>query len=119
MTTLSAEKIIYQHLLTFDPGDTLNGSLYLGEPINGVSESRTSSAIDSMREEGIWSDEPSRRVPEEFRQAYNEQLEFVDCASYEEGQFIIARFDHPKFPSSNQRWDSWMSFFDQRYSRDR
>jgi hypothetical protein len=32
-------------------------------------------------------------------------------------EFLVARFDHPKFPSDTARWEGWLAFLDERHSR--
>jgi hypothetical protein len=110
--------VIDNHELTFDPGDPLNGSLYLCQ-----GQDHTSTGLDSviaaLRAAQLWSDDEPKRVPDEQRAAYKEQLQFVEAVTYSlpDGTLLIARFDHAKFPSDQSRWDSWKDAFDASYAR--
>ena len=104
--------IIDQHELSFDPGDKRNGSLYLGVSRAGGSTLDVAATIAALRAAGLWSEAEPRTVPDEHRQAYKDQLVLVDSARHGGPQgFIIARFDHPKFPSDAERWQAWRAFF--------
>ncbi len=110
--------IIDGYDLTFDPGDSLNGSLY-------VCTVRDSLAVDpspmltALRKADLWSTDDEKRVADDQRQAYKDGLEFVGAIAYraESEHFVIARFDHPKFPSDSKRWQAWINFFDGGYER--
>ena len=117
--TPKQDDFIDGHNLTFDPGDKLNGSLYLAEPFNTQSGICREEIISAMRSAQLWSDADPKQVPDGQRQAYKDQLELVDAIRYQtdQGQFSIARFDHPKFPSDDGRWSDWQRFFDARYTR--
>lgn len=112
------ETIIENYDLTFDPGDKLNGSLYLCTP-RGAADTRPEPWVDELRAAGLWSAEPARQVPDEQRQAYKEGLIFVAAIVYAAGQghVVLTRFDHPKFPSSSDRWEAWVDFCDVRHER--
>lgn len=113
---LDKASIIDQHDLTFDPGDKRNGSLYLGVARDGSSTLDVALTLGALRAAGLWSDSDAKTVPDEHRQAYKDQLTLVDSARFGGPQgFIIARFDHPKFPSDAARWDAWRSFFTQHH----
>jgi hypothetical protein len=121
MTTPSMTKewIIDKHVLTFDPGDPRNGSLYIGEPLLSDSGIFLAHVLDDLRAATLWSSQPEKQVPDAHRAAYREQLELIEAIGYrtDGGEFLIARFDHPKFPSDAGRWQSWCAFFDERYTR--
>lgn len=116
---LSKDQIIDQHVLTFDPSDKANGSLYVGEPLDGSSGLHLQTELAALRAAGLWSAEPEKQVPEAHRAAYKEQLQLVGSVAYQSdgGSFIIARFDHPKFPSDAARWAAWQQHFDSRFTR--
>jgi hypothetical protein len=119
---LSKESIIDQHNLTFDAGDKANGSLYIAEPLDQSSPSKSLSAIiEKMQSVGLWSSEAVKVVPDEHRSAYKEQLELLEYVTYRDAQngvFMITRFEHPKFPSSDERWSQWQTFLDEQYKRE-
>ncbi len=118
-TTLTKEQIIDHYVLTFDPSDKRNGSLYIGEPLDGDSGLHLATTLAELRAAGLWSADPEKQVPEAHRAAYREQLIFVAATEYKNagGSFLIARFDHPKFPSDAARWNEWQAFFDARFAR--
>jgi hypothetical protein len=116
---LSKEQIINEHDLTFDPGDTLNGSLYICVPKDVQSPVDLSVLLSQMREGHIWSQDAEKSVPDEHRQAYKDQLDLNEVVEYvtDEGKLVIARFDHPKYPSDEGRWSDWRQFFDNRFEK--
>ena len=107
--------IVDDYDLAFDPGDKLNGSLYLCTP-RGSAATRPDGAIAAL-----WSEVAPKSVPDEQRQAYKDGLIFVAAIAYRAGaeHLVIARFDHPKFPSDSKRWEAWVDFFDARQERAR
>jgi hypothetical protein len=128
VNTNSKESIIDACYLAFDPADKLNGSLYLGFPITEQDQSAAEpsaemralfeSVINKMRDAGLWSNEPFSVVPDKHRQAYKDQLILKEALELEDSErialpqgAIIARFDHEKFPSNDERWQAWVSFF--------
>ncbi len=113
---LSPDEIIDHHTLTFDPGDKRNGSLYLGTPPGSGGNFDVTATLSAMRQAGLWSSTPPKTVGDDQKQAYKEQLKLVDAVEYDAG-FLVARFDHPKFPSDGARWQAWLTFFDQRHAR--
>ena len=112
--------IVDNYDLAFDPGDKLNGSLYLCTS-RGSSENPAQSWIAALQTVGLWSDTPHKSVPDEQRQAYKDGLIFVAAIAYRAGleHIVIARFDHPKFPSDTRRWEAWVDFLDARHERSR
>ena len=107
--------IIDGHDLTFDPGDKRNGSLYLGVP-RGTATFDVAGMVAALRAAGLWSDVDTKTVPDDHRQAYKDQLLLVDVASFGgDNGCLIARFDHPKFPSDAARWSDWRAFFEARF----
>lgn len=113
---LDTASIVDDYDLRFDAGDRANGSLYLcsrrGTPAPAP-------GLALLREAGLWSAEPEKLVPDEQRQAYKDGLVFVAAAAYRTGadHIVLARFDHPKFPSDAARWEAWLSLFDTAYER--
>ncbi len=101
--------LIRQTALTFDPGDKLNGSLYVCDPAGGARAAQVEWAIGRLRAAGLWSDQPPRQVQTEQKAAYEAQLRFVEACEVaaDGGELIIARFDHAKFPSSAPRFAEW------------
>ncbi len=116
---LTKETIIDRHVLAFDPSDKRNGSLYLGEPLEADSGLHLATELAALRSAGLWSTEPEKQVPDAHRAAYREQLTLVEAIVYRNagGDFLIARFDHAKFPSDAVRWAEWVAFFDARHTR--
>ena len=112
--------IVDNYQLAFDSGDKLNGSLYLGT-LRGTTANHAENWIVPLRAGGLWSDTPHKSVPDEQRQAYKEGLIFVAAIAYCAGaeHIVIARFDHPKFPSDTKRWEAWVDFLDARRERAR
>jgi len=116
---MTKDEIIDGYDLTFDPADPENGSLYLCHERNGEKDAQRDRLVGELREQALWSDTEPKQVPDEHREAYREQLEFIEAASYriDAETVTIARFDHPKFPSSATRFEQWKQTFDQRYTR--
>ena len=114
----NSASIVDLYDLTFDPGDQRNGSLYLCTP-RRASASTPDEALALLRAAGLWSETPAKTVPDEQRQAYKDGLIFVAAIAYLAGvdHLVLARFDHPKFPSDTRRWEAWVDFFDARYER--
>ncbi len=114
---MTKEDIIDRCELTFDPGDPENGSLYLCQNLDQADPDTRDRLVAELRADGMWSDAAPKQVPDEHRAAYREQLEFVAATRYDvAGQAItLARFDHPKFPSSAARFAAWNAAFENRY----
>lgn len=115
---MESNDIFENHDLTFDPGDPLNGSLYLCHPRSQASAS-PERLIETLRIAGLWSKSEPKRVHDEQRDSYKSQLKFIEGVSYfiDARKFIIACFDHPKFPSDEDRWEDWKTTFDRQYVR--
>ena len=113
------QTIIDHHELAFDAADKANGSLYICEPRGQPGVIVTTALLAELRDAGLWSEEEPRSVPDEQREAYKEQLKLIDTSVYQQAgvEFLIARFDHPKYPSDGGRWDAWTAFFDSRFER--
>jgi hypothetical protein len=114
---MTKEDIIDNCELTFDPGDPDNGSLYLCQRGDDADPATRDRLIAELRADGLWSDETPKQVPDDHRAAYREQLEFIEAARYDVAgaAITLARFDHPKFPSSAARFAGWKAAFDNRY----
>lgn len=107
------ERVIDGHRLTFDPGDAANGSLYLCHA-PGAAPETVMGRVAALRAAGLWSDAEPKHVAEDQRQAYKDQLELVAARRYETaaGPLLIARFDHPRYPSDADRWAQWRQHFE-------
>lgn len=114
---MTKEDIIDQCELTFDPGDPENGSLYLCQRTDLAEPATRDRLVAELRADGLWSDAEPKQVPDEHRAAYREQLEFVAATRYDVAgaEITLARFDHPKFPSSAARFAAWNAAFGKRY----
>ena len=97
--------------ITFDPGDKANGSLYLCDPSGGKQSQAIERAIAMLRERALWSAQDPKQVRDDQRQAYEEQLAFVEAVEVvvEGARLVITRCNHPKFPSSAERFSGWKS----------
>ena len=116
---LNPHALIDEHTLVFDPADKANGSLYLAIPSETPAALDVATCLGALRSAGLWSTAPEKEVPEAHKPAYKEQMTFVEAVTYRgsSGEFTIARFDHPKFPSDPARWAAWKTHFDQQYTR--
>jgi hypothetical protein len=111
----TTEAIIDKHELWFDTGDVLNGSLYVS-----TSDSDTRNHVISMfRKAGFWSDVPESQVLTTQKAAYKAELIYVAAAEYHviEQKLLLTRFNHPKYPSSAERWLSWLNACDATFVR--
>lgn len=95
--------------LAFDAGDKVNGSLYLCDPTNGLQRAAVEEAVSVLRARSIWSAQEVKQVRDDQRQAYEEQLVFVEAVEFPIGgaRLVMVRCDHPKFPSSSERFAAW------------
>jgi hypothetical protein len=112
---LTKEALIDLHRLSFDPGDPRNGSLYLGTPAT-IGTFDVDSAIADLRAARLWSDATPRQIADEQKPAYKAQLQLLEAVAYDAG-FVVARFDHPRFPSDASRWREWLALLDARHAR--
>jgi len=103
-------QLIYDNDLYFDGGDSANGSLYLCA-LPGTAPADVQTAIDYLRGKGLWSAAAPKQVPEAQKKAYAEQMQYVGSFSFVHGTVALtaARYDHPKFPSSDERWQAWQN----------
>ena len=62
---------------------------------------------------GLWSADPAKQVKDEQREAYATQMQFVEAVEVHVGgkTIVLARYDHPKFPSSAERFAAWKAAF--------
>ncbi len=95
--------------LTFDPGDKANGSLYLCDPSGGKQSQVIEQVIACLRERALWSSQAPKQVRDDQRQAYEEQLVFVEAVEVvvKGARLVITRCNHPKFPSNAERFSGW------------
>ena len=101
----SGAQIIYQHDLYFDGGDPANGSLYLcAEPSDDAAA--VTAAIETLRRAGLWSLAAHKQVPETQKDAYAQQMQYIESFTFA-NNLLAARYDHPKFPSSAERFALW------------
>ena len=103
----TASTVIHGTAMSFDGGDKLNGSLYLCVPAGSTDP--TAAAIASLRAAGLWSADEPKSVRDDQKSAYEQQLRFVEAVEIggQSGRLVLARFDHPKFPSSAERFAAW------------
>ncbi len=110
-TAWDGPTVIRNTTLTFDPGDKLNGSLYLCDPSGGLPTSAKAleQAITALRSVGLWSTDLPKQVRDDQKAAYEAQLQFVEAVeiTFAGAPLVIARYDHPKFPSSADRFEAW------------
>jgi len=104
--------------LTFDAGDKRNGSLYLCTPRGGGVAAAP--WVATLRAAGLWSADAPKQVADEQRPAYRDGLRFVAARAFAVagGHVVIARFDHPKFPSDAARWQAWIDAIEASCARD-
>lgn len=116
--TFDNASIVDGYDLCFDPGDPLNGSLYVCT-VRGSGDALAGRLVAALRAAGLWSDEPVKTVPDEQRAAYRDGLEFVEARAYADADthFLVARFDHPKFPSDAGRWAAWTACLESTHER--
>lgn len=102
--------LILNTALTFDPGDRSNGSLYLCLPPDS-SPSAIASAVAVLRESSLWSLEMPKQVQDVQKPQYRDQLQFIRAVDVRVGGdlVILAQFNHPKYPSSSERFDAWIN----------
>ena len=105
----TASSIIHGTAMSFDGGDKLNGSLYLCAPFGDANPAITGDAITALRAAGLWSMDEPKSVRDDQKSAYEQQLQFVEAVEVggRFGPLVLARFDHPKFPSSPERFAAW------------
>lgn len=108
MVTDIGAQLIYDNDLYFDGGDAANGSLYLCA-LPGTPPSQVETVIDYLRSAGLWSAAAPKQVPEAQKKAYAEQMQYIGSFSFTRGTVALtaARYDHPKYPSSAERWEAW------------
>jgi hypothetical protein len=109
MAAYSGTALIRETTLSFDGGDPQNGSLYLSTPPGADEAARA--AVEALRAAGLWSADPAKQVKDEQREAYATQMRFVEAVEVRVGgrPVVLARYDHPKFPSSAARFAAWQA----------
>lgn len=95
--------------ITFDPGDKANGSLYLCDPTGGKQSHAIKQAIVVLRQQALWSAQEHKQVRDDQRQSYEAQLVFIEAVEIvvAGALLLISRCNHPKFPSSAERFSAW------------
>lgn len=95
--------------ITYDTGDKANGSLYLCDPTGGQQKQIVEKVIGNLRGKSLWSAEQPKQVRDDQRKAYEEQLSFIEAMEFavDGGTLVIARCNHPKFPSRAERFSAW------------
>ena len=106
--SFSTDWIVDHCDLRFDAGDAANGSLYLCTARGAPAPER---ALETLRASQLWSADAVKLVAEEQRDAYREGLKFVAAVALDrDGEsLVLARFDHPKFPSDAGRFAAWQN----------
>lgn len=99
--------LINETLMTFDPGDPANGSLYLCDLSRGSEPDKIAHAIRLLKSSKLWSDVSPKQVEEAQKPLYAAQLEMKDIYVVPASGLILARFDHPRFPSNPNRFEQW------------
>jgi hypothetical protein len=92
-------------VMSFDPTDKKNGSMYICDPSKG---NAAEPLIKALQAEGLWSAD-TKTVPDAHKDAYKGQLQFVEAvdATVAGKKLVLLRCDHPKYPSDAQRWEEW------------
>ncbi len=104
--------------LIYDSGDRANGSLYLCDPTGGKQTQAVTQAITLLQGRSLWSAQEAKQVRDDQRQAYEDQLEFIEAVeiAVAGARLVLARCDHPKFPSSAERFSDWKEAFNEAIS---
>ena len=104
-----AAAIFQKTAITYDAGDKANGSLYLCDPTGGQQKQIVEKVIRNLRGNWLWSAEEPKHVRDDQRKAYEEQLSFIEAMEFvmDGSTLVIARCEHPKFPSSAERFSAW------------
>jgi len=108
------DQLFNHHRVYFDDGDRQNASLYLCVSSSEAGAGVVESIVTLMRNQGLWSATGMAEVREDQRQAYIEQLQLLDHREYATpwGSLVVARCEHPKYPSSADRWQDWLDCLD-------
>jgi hypothetical protein len=93
--------------MTFDAGDRDNASLYVFTLEESASAKSLMTVIDTLRLAKLWSSEPPKTVTDQQRPVYEAQLAFKELHAFPDLLAVVARFDHPRFPSSPTRFQQW------------
>ncbi|HCO58775.1 MAG TPA: hypothetical protein DIT58_01170 [Porticoccaceae bacterium] len=101
----------------FDGGDMTNASLYLCTDEN-ISDAEIETVIQSMRDAGLWSQDAAKKVAEDHKPMYTEQMRFIGAlaASLNGKTFYATAFDHEKFKYTPSRWQQWRDFLTSNFS---
>lgn len=111
---LSIDTLVDGFELCFDTGDGRNASLYLAPGRGGGHETVAGLAVERLRAAGLWSATGPKWVTEAQRPAYRAQLRLLAAARWrqDDAELLLARCDHPKFPSDAERWRDWIAALD-------
>ena len=115
--SLDTTAIIDNYDLYFDGEDKDNASLYVCVSRGGTT---AGAVIEHLITAALWSQSPPKMVADAQRQAYKDGLEFVAAQRYRDAadnELVVARFDHPRFPSNDERWRAWLASLDTIYQR--
>jgi len=113
-TELSIECLVDGFELCFDPVEPRNGSLYVVLPRDGGHETVAAVTIERLRAAALWSGAAPKWVTEPQRPAYRAQLALLEAARCRQNgvELLLARCEHPKFPSDGTRWQQWLAALD-------
>ena len=115
--SLDTTAIIENYDLYFDGEDKDNASLYVCVARGSAA---AGSVIEHLTTAALWSPSSPKMVADDQRQAYKDGLEFVAAQRYRDvdgNELVVTRFDHPRFPSNDERWRAWLASLDTRYQR--
>jgi hypothetical protein len=100
--------------LKFDSADPKNGSLYIA-----CNNSLADILIGDLRTRALWLEGGASVIKEDQKDAYKAGLIFVAAEDYMSGDetLVLARFNHPKYPSDSSRWAEWIATADQLFGR--
>lgn len=107
----TGREILLHYAVAFDAGDPGNGSLYLCVNATEADSTVFEPAIARLRDAGLWSQEDCSQIKDSQRAVYSEQLRFIatEPVQIDGCSMLLARFDHPKYPSSAERFNAWVT----------
>lgn len=98
--------IFLSHHAWFDPETQDNASLYLFSGCAGDTDIDT--CIARLVAAGLWSAGAVKKVRDDQRAMYAQQLEPLERVAVRGTQVSAGRFNHPKYPSSATQWQAWV-----------